>query len=581
MNKLLKTIIFSAILVFPLFSQAQITERITSYHSNIEVFEDSSMVVTETIRVISAGDQIQRGIYRDFPTVYRDNNGLRHYITFDIMEILRDGSPEPYHTQRAGNGIRIYIGEEDVFLTPGEYAYTIKYKTDRQLGFFKNHDELYWNVTGNGWVFPIDFASATIHLPQGVSENVTATAFTGPQDSTNQNADWIIARGGIVNFVTTEPLQSYEGLTIVVGWPKGFVTPPTTLENILATIQANLGFIVGLGGFLLVLAYYLYIWNKRGRDPIKGTIIAQYEPPQNLSPAMMRNINKMGPDYRGFAASVINIGVKEILTMKEDKGFLKTTSYTLTKKDTQPKEILSTEEKLITDTIFSNSNEFVFTGKYDNQTKEVYDSFAKSLKSQAGKKYFTTNITASVVGAILTFVLFFATMITVAINGGGTGHWIEVTFWLSLFIATIILNVTFFILLRAYTVEGRKIMDEIEGFRLFLSVTEKDRLNFHNPPELTPVLFEKMLPYALALEVENSWAKQFAEVFKRLDEQGTSYSPVWYAGSIAHFNANSFASNMSNSFAGAVAASSTPPGSSSGSGGSSGGGGGGGGGGGW
>jgi uncharacterized membrane protein YgcG len=582
MKNLFKSILFALVLVIPSFVSAQTNEKITSYHSDIEVFEDASMIVTEEIQVTSTGDQIQRGIYRDFPTAYRDNNGLRHNITFDILEILRNGISEPYHTQRAGNGIRIYIGEENVFLTPGEYTYTIKYKTSRQLGFFENHDELYWNVTGNGWVFPINSASATVKLPSGIPENlITSTVFTGPQGSTNQNALSEILARGVVIFATSQELNPYEGLTIVVSWPKGFVTPPTALENFWAKVQANLGPIMGLGSFLLVLAYYLYTWHKRGRDPLKGLIIAQYEPPQNLSPAMMRYIQRMGEDNKAFAASIINLGVKEVLTMKEDKGLFKTTSYTLAQKNNPPTGQLSTEESLLKSNLFSTRKEFIFTGKYNSETKGLYESFVNSLKSQADKKYFATNYLLSGIGGFLSLAMFILTIVTVALTGTISGTGLEATFWILLFMATITMNIIFHFLLRAYTVEGRKLMDEIEGFKLFLSVTEKDKLNFHNPPELTPKLFEKMLPYALALDVENKWANQFAQVFKRLDEQGTSYSPVWYAGSIAHFNANTFASNMNSSFTGAVAASASPPGSSSGSGGSSGGGGGGGGGGGW
>src|SRR4029077_13113687 len=96
-------------------------------------------------------------------------------------------------------------------------------------------------------------------------------------------------------------------------------------------------------------------------------------------------------------------------------------------------------------------------------------------------------------------------------------------------------NIIFGRLVRAYTVEGRKLADEIEGFKLFLTVTEKDRLAFHNPPEKTPELFERMLPFALALGVEHQWAQQFADVFAKLENQGINYAPIWYYGSIGHF----------------------------------------------
>jgi uncharacterized membrane protein len=152
----------------------------------------------------------------------------------------------------------------------------------------------------------------------------------------------------------------------------------------------------------------------------------------------------------------------------------------------------------------------------------------------------------------------------------------------------LLVDVTFYDLLKAPTRLGRKVMDRLEGFELYLSVAEKDRMNFHNPPERTPALFERFLPYALALGVEQAWSEQFADVLAAAGQApggaGTGYRPRWYSGSgFSERGVSGFASSLGGSFSGAIASSSTAPGSSSGSGGggSSGGGGGGGGGSGW
>jgi uncharacterized membrane protein len=145
-------------------------------------------------------------------------------------------------------------------------------------------------------------------------------------------------------------------------------------------------------------------------------------------------------------------------------------------------------------------------------------------------------------------------------------------------------HILFYWLLRAPTERGRRLMDKLEGFKSYLEVAEKDELNLRNPPEKTPELFERYLPFALALGVEQAWAEKFAGVFARLEASGSaSYHPAWYHG---HFNPHaigSFTSGVGASLTSAISSASTPPGSSSGSGGGgfSGGGGGGGGGGGW
>jgi uncharacterized membrane protein len=149
--------------------------------------------------------------------------------------------------------------------------------------------------------------------------------------------------------------------------------------------------------------------------------------------------------------------------------------------------------------------------------------------------------------------------------------------------ALIVLNLLFYRLLKAPTLTGRKVMDQIEGFKLYLTVAEKDRLNLLNPPERTPELFERYLPYALALEVENEWGEQFAEVLARAGAGGQPYTPVWYTGSYHGLGNSRFVSDLGGAFPGAISSSAAAPGSDSGSGGGgfSGGGGGGGGGGGW
>ena len=136
------------------------SERILNFKSFIKVHPDASMTVTEDITVQATGQEIKRGIIRDFPTTYRDRLGNTVTVGFKVEEVLRDGRTEPYHTQSVSNGVKICIGQKDVFLQAGVYTYTIRYRVDRELGFFKDFDELYWNVTGNGWTFAIDRAEA-------------------------------------------------------------------------------------------------------------------------------------------------------------------------------------------------------------------------------------------------------------------------------------------------------------------------------------------------------------------------------------------------------------------------------------
>jgi hypothetical protein len=205
---------------------ARADERILDWQSDIAVRPDSTLEVTETLKVRAEGEQIRRGLLRDFPTRYVDRHGRRVVTGFEVLSVRRDGRVEPHALEKLSNGVRIRIGDPEVYLSPQEYEYTISYRTDRQLGFFSYYYELYWNVTGNGWDFPIDAVSAQVFLPGNIDPaSIAVEAYTGLQGA--QGRDWEADSGpSLATFRGTRGLGPREGLTIVASWPKGHVAPP-------------------------------------------------------------------------------------------------------------------------------------------------------------------------------------------------------------------------------------------------------------------------------------------------------------------------------------------------------------------
>ena len=197
-------------------------ERILDFHSDIRVAPDASMEVTETIRVRAEGQRIRHGLYRDFPTIYRDGHGTRVQVGFEPQSLTRDGSDEAFRDESHGNGMRVYFGAADVVLKPGEYTYVFRYHTTRQLGFFSDHDELYWNATGNGWDFPIDAASVAVTLPDAIARDaIKVEAYTGAQGAKGTAYVAQVDAPSHALFRTTRALAPHEGVTIVVSFPKG------------------------------------------------------------------------------------------------------------------------------------------------------------------------------------------------------------------------------------------------------------------------------------------------------------------------------------------------------------------------
>jgi len=251
-------ILFSAILSlsFAEVTFARETERILNFMSYIQISSDGSMTVTESITVYASGNKIKRGIYRDFPIRYKARQGNTIRVGFKVLEVLRDGQPEAYHLKTISNGIRVYIGRKNRMLQPGEYTYTLTYYTNRQLGFFKEFDELYWNVTGNGWSFPIEKAEAIVELPSD-AEVLDYAGYTGRQGARGRNFTVGNDESGNISFATNRMLRPGEGLTIAVSWPKGYVPEPTLSDKMGYVLSDNPGAKAALIGGIALFFYFL------------------------------------------------------------------------------------------------------------------------------------------------------------------------------------------------------------------------------------------------------------------------------------------------------------------------------------
>ena len=276
--------IWVTILMLAFSTSAFSDERILSFHSDVRVFTDGVIEVTETIQVRAEGNQIRRGIYRDIPVEYRDRLGNKYEISIEPLSVLRNDMPESFHTVRSRRDIRTYFGRSNYLIEPGVHTYRYRYRANRMLGFFEQHDELYWNVTGNRWAFPID------------------------------------NEAGVVHFSGNKPLPAAHGLTIVVGWPKGMVVEPTQVQRIGWLLSDNRNLLVAIIGFVLTLAYYIPVWRKHGKDPEEGVIVTRYKPPPNFSPASLRYIRQMYYDDKTMTAAIVSLAVKGYLQIKKKGG---------------------------------------------------------------------------------------------------------------------------------------------------------------------------------------------------------------------------------------------------------------------
>jgi len=547
-------------------------ERILSFHSDVRVFPDGMIEVTETIQVRAEGQQIRRGIYRDFPVQYEDRLGNNYEITIEPLAVRRDEQPEPFKTVRNGRDIRVYFGSKNTYLSNGVYTYTYRYRANRMLGFFDNHDELYWNVTGNRWAFPIDRASATVTLEFGEPTALTfVEGYTGRRGSNAQEYSRYVDEAGAVHFSADRSLPTAHGLTIVVGWPKGLVDEPSAWHRLIWLLQDNRSLIIVSLGLAALFAYCIPVWRKHGKDPEEGVVVTRYEPPPGFSPASLRYIRQMYYDDKVMTAAIVNLAVKGYLEIKDKRG---THSIRKLDSDTLRPAMATGEQELYT-ALFKEDTVVTLKDFNHELLGGARSAHSKSLKDDYNKKYFVRNGALNIPAVII--VLVTAGLALVAGNGPTISVVVAV-------IAMILTTVVFAIIMKRPTLRGRKLLDEMLGFKDYLEFAEKEDLDLRNPPEKTPELFEALLPFALALGVDQQWSERFASLLASIrTPDGDAYQPSWYDGKWNSSNLSKTTNSLSSGLNSAVSSSVTPPGSSSGGGGggSSGGGGGGGGGGGW
>ena len=637
MKRLAGVLALLTFLLLPLSAGAQ--EKIHLFSSRATLLADSSLEVREDITVNVEGRQIRRGIYRDFPTKYTDSSGRTVRVGFDVLETLLDGREVPFKTESIANGVRVYIGDPDEFAPLGKRTYTLSYVTTHQIGFFEGHDELYWNVTGNGWDFAIDEARFTLSIPGDTPFN-SVEFYTGWQGARGQDAR-VLPDNSVE---TTAPLGPKEGLTVVYTWPKGIVTPPTIPFYIRFFEKYAFHFIVALPVLLGIL--YALLWLRWGKDPSMPAIIPLFSASAGRTPGFLRYVRRMGMDNTCFAADILNLAVKGHLVIEEltteqlakrsgATGFFgslaaRMAGKTYALKRTESPAPVSPAEKALFSALFAyNKNEILLRqenhsilGKARDRVKDQYKKSGKDLFSK-NTLLWLSGLLIPILGCLL-LVLGQQEEIGVILGvATGTGtvaafllkhsvltfkedrgffkklfkKFIPALFALliavSLFavfgrgmifiplvaLANAALIVVFNELMTIRTPKGNEVLAESEGLAMYMGTAEKRRLEMFNPPEETPEVFEALLPYAFALGVAETWANRFED---KLKEQ--QYEPTWYTGAnLASFYTGSGIASVTSAVSSSIASASVAPGSSSGSGGggSSGGGGGGGGGGGW
>ena len=514
--------------------------RIDQFDAAVSIDEQGTLHITETIAVVFYS--AHHGIEREIPVSYRTPFGSRVTIDLDLVGITMDGGTVPYTRKRAGSDLVFRIGDPDRTIA-GTHVYRLSYTVARAVLFHDDYLQLYWNVTGNDWRIPIDAATAVFRLPAGVDPGaVSSISYAGYYGQATRGPTGTLTEDGGLLFETSY-LSPGEGLTIDVSIPRTLLPlePPSFVRRAVWFLDANkwaalpLVFLVGM----------ILLWARLGRDPRKGTIAPAFEPPQGMHPGEAGVLIDDRADLRDISAMVIGLAVKGHLTIEEigeDVGEgLADRAARLFKRPTpedyrfhrQPGATapLSDVEQVLLDAIFDkkhaeertlSSLEHEFYRVLPNLKSKLYGGLIEQRlyphNPERTRRFYTT---LGVAGLAL---------------GGAVGV-VYSSLYLGVAVALCgLIVLAFSPIMPRKTKQGVRALEDVLGLAEYIRRAELDRMEYHDAPEKSPSVFEKLLPYAIALNLTSIWTKQFEGL---LDEP-----PTWYASRTPVFHAHLFTASM-------------------------------------
>ena len=489
---------------------------IQNFYVHIVVQPDSTIEVTESLTVNFQG--AWNGIYRTIPVQYVGSMGLNYTLFIEPESVTdQDGNPLKYEVSEQGRYKRLKIYVPDAVDTTRTIV--VSYKALDALRFFPDHDELYWNVTGNETDATVENASARIELPTGVT-GLHAEAFTGGYGARGQEADVKVSRNE-VEIHMQRPLYYHEGLTAVVGWDKGFVRPPSVISKIVLFLRSNWPF----GIPALAFAFMSWFWWANGRDPRRNPITVQYEPPDKLTPGEAGTLVDNEVAMRDITATIVDLAVRGYLKIEqqETSGALGLTHHKnfifhRTKPASEWTSLKAHEQELLSALFDGGTDDEVSLADLQNHfyvhLPAIRNRMFDGLMASRFYKRRPDRMHQSYVGLgiALAFGSFFvATPVS---------QWLGIA-WVTVFVSgilTAVIVALFGYFMSARTVEGERELEKVLGFEDFLGRVQKDQIE---RIEKTPEMFEKYLPYAMALHVEKKWAYAFQDIYRQ--------PPQWYS----------------------------------------------------
>ena len=553
---------------------------IRSLDSTITVFTSGSVEVREQLTLVTTGTTISRMLSQDVREV---RQGARATPSWRVQHASIDGKPASWRmSSPSPSRLMLDIGTE---VAPGLHTLDLTFITDRFVMTGAGRADLTWDAT-SAWNAPVAQTVVFIAPPPGAQRSLSGAGGSLQNDIGRIGSVKALEdMDGGVTIREDRPLAAGERLVVHAAWTGGFVHVPTAGMRADWFVRDWGGVVMGLLGLLLLAGYFQSAWSTVGRDPPRTAIIPRFDPPASMSPAAVRYVRRMSFDGTGFAANLLDLGARGVLTVTQDHD------TTVLRRTDTPLDVLPPDERVMAECMFAGAREALTVTQYEQPgLRSTREALRTYLSTHCRASYFGLHRNETLTGVGISFFTAILAGMAQATTRAGALAYLSLLVWLSvwsaavafawsslvktwkapqastrvaptsllgvltmdlatasqkkvqqadastallfsafwvvgagmffrvatvpvaiLVIAMAILDVVYGHLMPSWTPRGRQVADEADGFALYLTIAEKDRMQWMHPPAKTPELLERYLPYALALGVQQEWAEQFRE----------------------------------------------------------------------
>jgi hypothetical protein len=266
-------------------------------------------------------------------------------------------------------------------------------------------------------------------------------------------------------------------------------------------------------------AWYLLIWTLFGNKPKVGVVFPRFRPPRGLSPAKVRQIVGMEFDDKVMAAEILNLAVRGHIRIIRTEPALYRLQCIAGGRD-----LLTPGQRHLLKALFLGGPEIVIGPENAPQLRVAMETFQKKLEEELEGPIYVTHLGVTATGMIISGASLMAALLTYHASS------LLVTDLIMAGIAVLLIvfmNAVFVSLMKTPSKLGRELLDEIAGFRMFLTTAEHERMKMADSCEMSEHLYAAYMPYALAMNIELEWAEVFARTAKRAVPNALDFD--WYS----------------------------------------------------